>query len=854
MMKKFTFLVIAILVASLSFAQIKKQATTADTQLRVSKTDVRNTREVVGTLNHAGEWGNNAIGSSNPGTYGVASKFTADELTTYVDNYITKINVGLTNTSIITSARVAVLTGSESEPVIATEQSFVPVDGLNEIVLTNPYLIPASTDIMIAYEIFTTGGYAIGCDVGPVVTGGNLINTTGLTGAYVPLTNMSLTLNYNFIISATVEDELSPILSVAPNALSFVGFAGDVATEPKTINIIAASLIENITITTTAPFEISTDNMTYSETATMSGNGDVYVRYNPGDSEALNVTGTVVVASEGAESKTINLSAVTYDCLGIETFPYSEGFEEGISVCWNIVDADGDGLSWRLMDDLLHVETPQYTHSGNDAIISESFNNNAALNADNWMFTQAVTLPEDGEYYAQWFETSLDPLYPEAYSVYISTSNRINDIETATPVLVNHIAAGGVWTAQTISLLEFAGQTIYFAFHHQASDVFILALDDFSVFEAPTTPEIALISVTPANGSTVEINTDINLSGTIINNGVDLTSYQVSYSIDGSDEITQTFNIENTHIGETNTFTVNNVRLTTPGPHSITVIVSNPNGIEDNESDNSMSMNINAYSCEPITQYPYIEDFEDGINYCWKFIDNDGDGYNWTHNSNAEVPSYNGSTASIYSESYSLSTREALNPDNWLITPAFELPAGYPASLSFFVAAQDAYYPAEHYGVYVSTTEQEVSDFTLLFEETLDANGGLRSQTPWVEKHVNLSAYAGETIYIAFRHFDCSDQLLLIIDNVRVALEENITTSIDENIASAIAVYPNPSNNFVTITNAEGQNITIVNSLGQVVANIENATANQTIDISNFANGTYFVKVNAEVVKLNVVK
>ncbi len=78
--------------------------------------------------------------------------------------------------------------------------------------------------------------------------------------------------------------------------------------------------------------------------------------------------------------------------------------------------------------------------------------------------------------------------------------------------------------------------------------------------------------------------------------------------------------------------------------------------------------------------------------------------------------------------------------------------------------------------------------------------------------------------------------------------------SVEENIAASVSVYPNPANDIFTVANAEGANIVVVNSLGQVVANIENAAANQTIDASNFANGTYFVKVNEEVVKINVVK
>jgi hypothetical protein len=78
--------------------------------------------------------------------------------------------------------------------------------------------------------------------------------------------------------------------------------------------------------------------------------------------------------------------------------------------------------------------------------------------------------------------------------------------------------------------------------------------------------------------------------------------------------------------------------------------------------------------------------------------------------------------------------------------------------------------------------------------------------------------------------------------------------AVEENIADAVSVYPNPANDMFTVANAEGATIVVVNSLGQVVASIENAASNQTIDASNFANGTYFVKVNENVIKINVVK
>ncbi|MBO4615671.1 MAG: T9SS type A sorting domain-containing protein [Bacteroidales bacterium] len=91
-------------------------------------------------------------------------------------------------------------------------------------------------------------------------------------------------------------------------------------------------------------------------------------------------------------------------------------------------------------------------------------------------------------------------------------------------------------------------------------------------------------------------------------------------------------------------------------------------------------------------------------------------------------------------------------------------------------------------------------------------------------------------------------------DNETCIAVTRVTASVEENVAEAVSVYPNPANDMFTVANAEGATIVVVNSLGQVVANIENAASNQTIDASSFANGTYFVKVNESVIKINVVK
>ena len=72
---------------------------------------------------------------------------------------------------------------------------------------------------------------------------------------------------------------------------------------------------------------------------------------------------------------------------------------------------------------------------------------------------------------------------------------------------------------------------------------------------------------------------------------------------------------------------------------------------------------------------------------------------------------------------------------------------------------------AEHFGVAISTTgNTSAADFTTIYEATLTAksNGqkgprdGGRDTGSWYKHCVDLSAYAGQEVYIALRHFNWS--------------------------------------------------------------------------------------------------
>ena len=148
----------------------------------------------------------------------------------------------------------------------------------------------------------------------------------------------------------------------------------------------------------------------------------------------------------------------------------------------------------------------------------------------------------------------------------------------------------------------------------------------------------------------------------------------------------------------------------------------------------------------------FSEGFETGtIPPGWTLIDANNDGANWEIYFQGHLNDYDGYSVISLSQNN-------VTPDNWLVTPAITL--GTSSTLSFWRLRGWMGY-SEHYGVFISTTSaNDPSAFTLLYEET-PSNG-------WGEVTVDLSNYNNETVYIAFRHFNCTNQFGIIIDDILV--------------------------------------------------------------------------------------
>ena len=109
--------------------------------------------------------------------------------------------------------------------------------------------------------------------------------------------------------------------------------------------------------------------------------------------------------------------------------------------------------------------------------------------------------------------------------------------------------------------------------------------------------------------------------------------------------------------------------------------------------------------------------------------------------------------------------------ENYLVTPKL-LPADG-ESLSFYVASQS--WGGTTLTIEVSTTTAEAASFaTTLATYTTGSSGtiGTTSNSTWVEKVIDLSAYAGQEIYVAFHVVDNNGSSLYLDDVTGVSIKE----------------------------------------------------------------------------------
>lgn len=159
-------------------------------------------------------------------------------------------------------------------------------------------------------------------------------------------------------------------------------------------------------------------------------------------------------------------------------------------------------------------------------------------------------------------------------------------------------------------------------------------------------------------------------------------------------------------------------------------------------------------------QVYYSQDFENTANPSWTIYDLNNNGTSWYNYTQGSTDT---GQNSLVSDSF-----DEDNVDNLVVVGPIDLSSADANNLKLvfntFADNQEGGAFAEHYAVYVanSSDANELIATTPVFEETL-STGDLTLKT------VDFSAYAGQSgLYLAFRHFNTTDQFYLGLDNVKV--------------------------------------------------------------------------------------
>lgn len=250
---------------------------------------------------------------------------------------------------------------------------------------------------------------------------------------------------------------------------------------------------------------------------------------------------------------------------------------------------------------------------------------------------------------------------------------------------------------------------------------------------------------------------------------------------------------------------------------------------------NGNTLSIKLYGNGIVLQPFHFEGFEN-INSIpslgWKTIDADGDGHNWHLYSAFPHNGVNCAASASF-----LSSGEILDPDNYLILPKINVDESN-CILSWWVAAGDSIYCSDHYGVFISTTNNSISDFqTLLFEETLVSD-------VWARRVVDLRNYSGEKVFIAFRHYQSTDNLSVKLDDIALnPFFENVVkfhiTSNGEPVNGALVTFngiTNTAGDYFFTNNVPGNYLYTISKSGYVsqsgMASIDTSGAVIDVDLA----------------------
>ncbi len=434
--------------------------------------------------------------------------------------------------------------------------------------------------------------------------------------------------------------------------------------------------------------DISGDSYTI-ENLDPSNSYDIYLRAKCSDTEYTDWVGPVTFDTE---------------CNGITTFPYVQNFnqDEDMWVCWTIIDADNDGKTWAKKNTGLGMEDGNYAAYGQES-------------QDDYLITPQINV---GENYLdiKWVDKAESSFwggsYRSSYTILVSTTG--NNIEDFTDSITSFDCTNADWLSHTINLENYRNQSIYIAFHQTYSQdsYYGFGIDSLKILPTPPCGGVAGINFANITASSAQLSW----------NPGQVTSWDIAYGIAGTEVTDMDSVLDVTNYTD---YTLNN--LVSSSNYDV-YIRQNCSAGEEAEWTGPFSF---STLCGTIETYPYEQNFDLDNWLCWTVIDADNDGVTWKKSQ--QWLDLSGTNYAAHGTG---------NADDYLITP--ELSINEATLLATWFDKVESVNKKNTYTVLVSTTGNNIEDFTDSIT-TIDC-----INTAWEKHTVNLSAYANQTIYIAF--------------------------------------------------------------------------------------------------------
>lgn len=424
-----------------------------------------------------------------------------------------------------------------------------------------------------------------------------------------------------------------------------------------------------------------------------------------------------------------------------------------------LIDANNDGLNW--------VVYPYYGYGGGGKCIKSASWQGNQLNPDNFLVTPKVTATAQSSISFMAHDSDMPGIAPdpEHFGIAVSTASNTNPSDF---VMVQEWNSTGTYTQYTADLSAYAGQEIYIALRHfnTTGSTYYLIVDDIHV--------TGIEGDVPQSAIGVNVYSNNELVA-MLNHGETSYTHMVNrYDSEYCIRVIQNGNME----------TGDYYALAAPQCATVDL-----NCIAPKNLSGQVNNGVATLSWEREIYTGFEEDPQG-----WTFLDADGDGqvfgiYNGGGMNPDGTVNTTNTNASLSSFSY-LNGLGALTPDNYAFMPMVRILEG--AHLSFYAAGYDPSYPSEHFGVVVANSDG--TSITTIAE--------WNSSNPYSLYTVDLSNYAGQDMFVGFRHFTSTSNYALVIDNITLT---NAVWAGTSSVTSQYNIYSSPDNtNYSLIGSVDG--------------------------------------------------